>query len=211
MSVEVVEFPRDVYQDALVDFLLLSCLRRLCHADKVSLLPRQMSLLSRIDLLQLAQRVLDPQDWIQLSAYADSADRMVAAQVHPSLPLSVHGHDVQSSAELLARRFVDGGNAPLWSATRQVLLALEYEKPRHASMQSAQDGSSSFYVGAYRHGPHKGLCRATMTHPNTARLRNCFVTHLHGFMDSTNGPQPRSFLTTRHRHTLTVTMVHSPT
>ncbi|CAE7333745.1 unnamed protein product, partial [Symbiodinium microadriaticum] len=207
MSVEVVEFPRDVYQDALADYLLLSCLRRLCHADKASLLPRQISLLSRNDLLQLAQRVLDPQDWALLSHYADSADRMVAAQVHSTLPLSVHGHDVQSSAELLARRFLDGGNAPLWSATRQVLLALEYEKPRHASMQHTHDGSSSFYMGAYKHGPHKGLCRATMTHPNTARLLNCFITHLHGqhqwtttavlfnykapaHIDRHNGPQP---------------------
>ena len=37
-----------------------------------------------------------------------------------------------------------------------------------------------FHVGAYRHGPHKGFCRATMSHPNRARLLNCFVTHLHG-------------------------------
>ena len=128
MAVKFIELPRDVYQDALETFLLLDCLRTLYHDESGGTLPKPLGLMSRNDLLLMAQQALSPETRSKLSAYADSIDRDVAAKMHPALPLPVHGHDCQTSAEILARRFLDGGNAPLWSATRQVLLALEHER-----------------------------------------------------------------------------------
>ena len=93
MAVKVIELPKDVYQDALETFLLLDCLRTLYHDESGGTLPKPLGLMSRNDLLLMAQQALSPETRSKLSAYADSIDRDVAAKMHPARPLPVHGHE----------------------------------------------------------------------------------------------------------------------
>ena len=52
-------------------------------------------------------------------------DATFSISVHPTLPQPVFGKNCHSSAEFLARRILQEGHAPMWSAVRQVALILQ--------------------------------------------------------------------------------------
>ena len=134
-------------------------------------------MMSRNDVLLAAQQALTAESQITLFAYAEALSRKVSALIHTLLPEPVFGSDCGSAAEILARRFLEDGTAPLWSSVRQVVMVLRKEKPRHGSFQLSEE-ATSFSIGAFCNGAHQGLCKATMTHKNVARLLNRLVSRV---------------------------------
>ncbi|CAE7560725.1 unnamed protein product, partial [Symbiodinium necroappetens] len=144
----------------------------LCRVD--CNLPHALGMMSRNDVLLAAQQALTAESQITLFAYAEALSRTVSAQIHTLLPEPVFGSDC---GRILARRFLEDGTAPLWSSVRQVVMILRKEKPRHVSFQLSEE-AASFSIGAFCNGAHQGLCKATMTHKNVARLLNRLVSRV---------------------------------
>ena len=177
MAVAEIPLPDELYQDALETYLLLPCFQQLYSEESTGRLPNVLGMMSRNDVLLMAQQALTAESQITLFAYAEALCRKVSAQIHTLLPEPVFGSDCVSAAEILARRFLEDGTAPLWSSARQVVMALRKEKPRHGSFQMSEE-AASFSIGAFCNGAHQGLCKATMTHKNVARLLNRLVSRI---------------------------------
>ena len=177
MAVAEIPLPDELYQDALETYLLLQCLQQLYSAESTGSLPPALGMMSRNDVLFAAQQALTTSSQVTLFAYAETLSRQVSAQIHTLLPEPVFGSDCGSAAEILARRFLEDGTAPLWSSVRQVVMTLRKEKPRHNSFPLS-DEAASFSIGAFCNGAHQGLCKATMTHKNVARLLNRLVSRV---------------------------------
>ena len=177
MAVAEIPLPDELYQDALETYLLLQCFQQLYSEESTGKLPRALGMMPRNDVLLLAQQALSAESHSILVAYAEALSRQVSVQIHTLLPEPVFGSDCGSAAELLARRFLEDGTAPLWSSVRQIVMVLRKEKPRHGSFQLSEE-AASFSIGAYCNGAHQGLCRATMTHKNVARLLNRLVSRV---------------------------------
>ena len=157
---------------------MLSCARRLYLLCRDEAPPRHIGMMSRNDLVGWAASILPHPDRQMFLDYVDQLAIAFSGRKHPILPPPIWlDSPVHSPAEVLARDLLEAGTCPVWSAARQVAVLLQRERPRHSCFTAA-DESASFTFGAYSKGPFSGLCRMTLTHPNTARLLNFLIIHL---------------------------------
>ena len=178
VEVEVLDVPGDVHDDILEAYLLLNCACNLFIELHGTSPAPHIGMYSINDLVQWATEQLESPQKERFLGYAVELSRVFACRAHPILPVpSQECVEKASAAEALARSLLAEGVCPVWSAARQVAGLLCHELPRHKHM-TMQDNAASFTVGAFSSGPHHGLCRSTMAHPNTARLLNCLVVHL---------------------------------
>ena len=174
MTATAIPLPDEIYQDALEAYLLLQLFQQLYSDESGGNLPTVLGMMPRNDVLLMAQQALSEESRSILLTYADELSLKVSAKEHTLLPEPMYGYDCVSAAEHLARKFLKDGTAPLWSSARQVIMHMCREKPRHSGF-SVAEAASSFSIGAFCNGADQGLCRATMTHQNVARLLNRLV------------------------------------
>ena len=171
-----VQFPLDMYTVALEEFLLIEALMRLQQQQGGGALPPAIGLMPVNDILLYAQSLLDDSGYATLLQYAASLHHsrfhVVDAFLPEPAPILC---DQLLAAESLARAFLAEGQAPIWSAVRQVVGLLEWQPDRH-SVAPGKGGNVT--LGAYSKGPFRGLCKATRSHASVCRLLNRLVQHM---------------------------------
>ena len=169
MAAITMELPSHLHYVALEEMLLLRALENLLEPDDSP--AAFLTMCTRNELICMAQKMLKGQRREQFLVYADQLAQAITAQTVVKLPVPVSEHgEGCSRAERLARDFLQEGQAPLWSAVREVARDLGYAAdPRIIST------GYIFRLGLYNKGGLVGLTSETKKHPCACRLINSLV------------------------------------
>ena len=169
MAVVTMELPSHLHYVALEEMLLLRVLENLLEPDDSP--AAFLTMCTRNELICVAQKMLKGQQREQFLIYANQLAQAITAQTVVALPEPVFAHSAGSSrAERLAREFLQEGQAPLWSAVREVARDLGY-----AADTRVISTGYIFRLGLYNKGGLVGLTSETKKHPCACRLINSLV------------------------------------
>ncbi|CAE7446198.1 unnamed protein product [Symbiodinium necroappetens] len=176
-----IPFPPDVYAIALEESLLLDALNSLLGNTSAKRIPPALGLAPVNDIVHGACELLqDTEQALFLQYYEKlAACRRRALDTHMPEPAPVLT-DILCRAEALARYYLMEGQAPIWTAARQVVAELEWTVDKHSV---APNTGGNVLLGAYSSGPFAGLCKLTKSHASVCRLLNRLVQHLGGALD----------------------------